>query len=57
MMSEYALISGNDIISDSDSEDFLIEHLEKDFDTKKYKKFFGRNGRAMIVKVVWIDDR
>ena len=56
-MREYALISGNDIISDSDSKDFLIEHLEKDFDTKKYKKFFGRNGRAMIVKVVWIDDR
>ena len=55
-MSEYALISRDDIITDSYSENWLREHLEKDFDPKEYKKFFG-NGRAMIVKIIWVDDR
>ena len=55
-MREYALISGDDIITNSDSENWLIEHLEKDFDPKEYKKFFG-NGRAMIVQIIWVDDR
>ena len=55
-MSDYALISKDDIITDSYSENWLREHLEKDFDPEEYKKFFG-NGRAMIVKIVWIDDR
>jgi len=55
-MSEYALISEDDIITNSDSEIWLREHLEKDFDPEEYKKFFG-NDRAMIVKIIWIDDR
>lgn len=55
-MSEYALISNVDIVTDMDSEELLREHLEKDFTPKEYKKYFG-NGRAMIVKIIWVDDR
>ena len=55
-MYEYALISDVDIVTGLDSEEWLREHLEKDFTAKEYKKYFG-NGRAMIVKIVWVDDR
>ena len=55
-MYKYALISDVDIVTDMDCEDRLREHLEKDFNPKEYKKYFG-NGRAMIVKILWVDDR
>jgi hypothetical protein len=55
-MYKYALISDVDIVTDMNSEEWLREHLEKDFTPKEYKKYFG-NGRAMIVKILWVDDR
>ena len=55
-MNKYALISDQDIVSDSNSEMELLQHLEKDFDTDEYKDLF-KNGRAVLVKIISIDDR
>jgi len=55
MMSKYALISDQDIISDSNNEMELLQHLKKDFDTDEYKDFF-RGGRAVLVKIITIDE-
>ena len=55
-MSKYALISESDIVSDSDSEMELLQHLEQDFDTDQYKNFF-KGKRAVLVKIITIDDR
>ena len=55
-MSKYALISDQDIVSDSNSEIELLQHLEKDFDTDEYKDLF-KSGRAVLVKIITIDDR
>jgi hypothetical protein len=55
-MLKYALISESDIVSDNDSEIELLQHLEQDFDTDKYKDFF-KGSRAVLVKIITIDDR
>ena len=55
-MNEYALISDQDIVSDSNCKMELLEHLEKDFDTDEYKHLF-KGGRAALVKIITIDDR
>ena len=54
-MNKYALISDQDIVSDSDSEIELLQHLEKDFDTDEYKDLF-KGGKAVLVKIITIDD-
>ena len=54
-MSKYALISDQDIVSDSNSEMELLQHLKKDFDTDEYKDFF-KGGRAVLVKIITIDE-
>ena len=55
-MSKYALISDRDIVSDSNNEMELLQHLEKDFNTDEYKEFF-KGGRAVLIKIITIDDR
>ena len=55
MMSKYALISDQDIISDSNNEMELLQHLKKDFNTDEYKDFF-KGGRAVLVKIITIDE-
>jgi len=54
-MSKYALISDQDIVSDSNSEMELLQHLEKDFDTNEYKDLF-KGGRAVLVKIFYCID-
>ena len=54
-MSKYALISESDIVSDSNSEMELLQHLEQDFDTDEYKDLF-KGSRAVLVKIITIDD-
>ena len=55
-MTKYALISDQDIVSDSNSEMELLQHLEKDFDTNEYKNAF-KGGRAVLVEIITIDYR
>ena len=54
-MSRYALISDQDIVSDSNSKMELLKHLEKDFDTNEYRDFF-KGGKAVLVKIIVIDE-
>ena len=55
-MSKYALMSESDIVSDSNSEMELLQHLEQDFNVDEYKNFF-KGSRAVLVKIITIDDR
>ena len=54
-MSIYATISDKNLISDSD-DDFELARQLKELTTDEYKTLF-KGGRAMIVKVIYIDDR
>ena len=54
-MNKYALISDKDIVSDSNSEMELLQHLEKDFDIDEYKDLF-KGGKAVLVKIITIDN-
>ena len=54
-MNKYALISDQDIVSDSNSEMELLQHLKKDFDTDEYKDLF-KGGKAVLVKIITIDE-
>ena len=54
-MSKYALISDQDIVSDSNSKMELLQHLRKDFDTNEYRDFF-KGGKAVLVKIIVIDE-
>ena len=44
------------MIRNSKNEMELLQHLEKDFNTDEYKDFF-KGGRAVLIKIITIDDR
>jgi hypothetical protein len=54
-MSNYALISDKNIVSDSDNE-FELEEQYKELTSEEYKKLY-EGGRAVLVKIISIDDR
>ena len=55
---KYAIISDRDIVSDSNSQFELEKELEE-LKTDEYKELFKSNigGRAMIVEIIYLDDR
>tara|TARA_Y100001972_G_scaffold103582_1_gene129970 strand:+ start:693 stop:866 length:174 start_codon:yes stop_codon:yes gene_type:complete len=57
-MNKYAIISDRDIVSDSNSQFELEKELEE-LKTDEYKELFKSNigGRAMIVEIIYLDDR
>tara|TARA_R100001129_G_scaffold40435_2_gene27459 strand:+ start:528 stop:701 length:174 start_codon:yes stop_codon:yes gene_type:complete len=57
-MNKYAIISDKDIVSDSNSQFELEKELEE-LKPDEYKELFKSNigGRAMIVEIIYLDDR
>ena len=57
-MNKYAIISDRDIVSDSNSQFELEKELEE-LKPDEYKELFKSNigGRAMIVEIIYLDDR
>jgi len=55
---KYAIISDRDIVSDSNSQFELEKELEE-LKPDEYKELFKSNigGRAMIVEIIYLDDR
>ena len=51
----YAIISDRDIVSDDNCELELEKQL-KGLTTNEYKELY-KGGRAMIVKIIYLDDR
>jgi|TARA_R100000030_G_C3231758_1_gene118455 hypothetical protein len=52
---EYAIISDKDIVSDDNCK-FELEKQLKELTTDEYKELY-KGGRAMIVKIIYLDDR